>query len=195
VRAVKSLAGMDRQEMGQGQGQGQGRGGKGQHGQNKGQQQQGFKGKPQQGRNGPQQGQGPRQQGGQGGPGGQGGQGGNFNGNKPPRGPMQERAQAAPRQDSDDDFEHIGTIPNPLEQTFDKRFAKGSKRITAGFGRPDHDHGKGYGAQQKGGPKQPDPLQTSVGYIGADAYFGKVGGNNRRGGGGGGGGGGGRGRR
>src|SRR5690606_24473960 len=88
VRAVKSLAGMDRQEgQGQGQGQGQGRGGKGQH---KGQQQQGFKGKQQQGRGGQQQGQGPRGQGGQG-----------FNGNKPPRGPMQERAQAAPRYDGD----------------------------------------------------------------------------------------------
>jgi 23S rRNA pseudouridine2605 synthase len=38
-------------------------------------------------------------------------------------------------------------------------------------------------------------MQTSVGYIGADAYFGKTGGGGRRGGGGGGGGGGGRGRR
>lgn len=188
VRAVKSLAGMDRQEFGQ-QGQGQGRGGKNQRGQ---QNQQGFKGKP--GR-GPQQGQGQGQGGRPQGPGngqygGQGNQGG-F-GNKPPRGPMQERAQAAPRHDADDDFEHIGNIPNPLEQTFDKRFVKGSKRITSGFGRPDQDHGKGL-PQQKGGPKQPDPLQTSVGYIGADAYFGKVGGGNRRGGGGGGGGG--RGRR
>jgi 23S rRNA pseudouridine2605 synthase len=193
VRAVKSLAGMDRQEFGQQQG----RGGKNQRGQ-QGNQQPGFKGK--QGGRGPQQGQGQGQGGRQGqgnGPyGGQGGQGnqGGY-GNKPPRGPMQDRqdrAQAAPRHDMDDDFEHIGNIPNPLEQTFDKRFVKGSKRITSGFGRPDQDHGKGL-SQPKGGPKQPDPLQTSVGYIGADAYFGKVGGGNRRGGGGGGGGG--RGRR
>ena len=98
----------------------------------------------------------------------------------------------ASRQDMDDDLDYIGPIPNPLEQTFDKRFVKGSKRITSGFGRPDQqDHG---GGQKKGsGPRQPDPLQTSVGYIGADAYFGKTGGGGRRGGGGGGGGG--RGRR
>ncbi|MGC4060387.1 MAG: pseudouridine synthase [Aquabacterium sp.] len=190
VRAVKSLAGMDRQDFGQQQ---QGRGGKNQRGQ-QGSQQQGFKGKqgrgPQQGQGqgqGGRQGQGNGQYGNQGGQGAQGNQGGY--GNKPPRGPMpdrQNRAQAAPRHDMDDDFEHIGNIPNPLEQTFDKRFVKGSKRITSGFGRPDQDHGKGM-SQPKGGPKQPDPLQTSVGYIGADAYFGKVGGGNRRGGGGGGG--------
>lgn len=94
-----------------------------------------------------------------------------------------------------------GTIPNPLEQTFDRRFVKGSQRISAGFGRPDaNQHGAAPGGK-KGGPKQPDPMQTSVGYIGADAYFtkagGKRGGGNRGGGGrfgGGGGGGGGRGR-
>lgn len=190
VRAVKSLAGMDRQDFAQPQGQGQqGRAA------NKSQQrpQNGAKGgKP--GRNGQPQGQGGRpQQGGQfnGPQGGQGGGQGGF-GNRPPRGPAPDRQQAAPRHDSDD-LEHIGPIPNPLEQTFDKRFVKGSKRITSGFGRPDQDHGKGLGGQQKGGPRQPDPLQTSVGYIGADAYFGKTGGGGRRGGGGGGGGG--RGRR
>jgi len=175
VRAVKSLAGMDRQEFGQGGG----RGGKGQ--QQKGQQsQQGFKGK--QGRGGQQQGQqGP--QGGRSQNGPQGGQGG-F-GNKPPRGNMSDRQQA-PRHDQDDDLDHIGPIPNPLEQTFDKRFVKGSKRITSGFGRPDQNHGQDHGGGQKKGqgPRQPDPLQTSVGYIGADAYFGKTGGGNRRGGGG-----------
>jgi len=193
VRAVKSLAGMDRQDFAQPQGQGQqGRAA------NKSQQrpQNGAKGgKP--GRNGQPQGQGGRpQQGGQfnGPQGGQGGGGQGGFGNRPPRGPAPDRQQAAPRHDSDD-LEHIGPIPNPLEQTFDKRFVKGSKRITSGFGRPDQDHGKDLGGQQKGGPRQPDPLQTSVGYIGADAYFGKTGGGGRRGGGGGGGGGGGRGRR
>jgi 23S rRNA pseudouridine2605 synthase len=194
VRAVKSLAGMDRQDFGQGQGrpgkQGGQQGNRGQQGGQQGQQRAegGFKGKS--GRNGPQQGQG-AQGGRQGGQGSQGGYGQQGNGgNKPPRfqndRPQQER-QAAPRHDGDDDFDHIGPIPNPLEQTFDKRFAKGSKRITAGFGRPDQNHGRD--SQPKGGPKQPDPLQTSVGYIGADAYFGKVGGGGgRRGGGGGGGG-------
>ncbi len=183
VRAVKSLAGMDRQEFGQGQGQGQGqgRGGKGQ-GQQKSQQ--GFKGKPQQGRGG-QQGQ-QDQRGGRPQHGGQGGGQGGF-GNKQQRAPMQDRQQA-PRHEMDDDLDHIGPIPNPLEQTFDKRFVKGSKRITAGFGRPDQNHGQDQGGQKKGqGPRQPDPLQTSVGYIGADAYFGKTGGGGRRGGGGGGG--------
>ncbi|WP_295641579.1 pseudouridine synthase [uncultured Methylibium sp.] len=90
-----------------------------------------------------------------------------------------------------------GSIPNPLEQTFDRRFVKGSQRITAGFGRHDaHESGQG-AAPKKGGPKQPDPMQTSVGYIGADAYFNKAGGKRgggRSGGGGGGGGGRGRGR-
>ena len=28
--------------------------------------------------------------------------------------------------------------------------------------------------QNQGGPKQPDPLQTSVGYIGADAFHRKI---------------------
>lgn len=82
-----------------------------------------------------------------------------------------------------------GTIPNPLEQTFDKRFVKGSQRINAGFGR--HDAHQPEPGARKGGPKQPDPMQTSVGYIGADAYFNKAGG--KRGGGGGRGGQGGRG--
>ena len=179
VRAVKSLAGMDRQpEAGQG-----GRGGRG------------PKPLPVKARpapvGGPSQGQGQAPQG-RGGQPGQGGrpQGKPFNepgafGNKN----RQERErQPAPRHDGDDD-EHFARIPNPLEQTFDRRFVKGSQRITAGFGRPDQNHGKGTGEPQKG-PRQPDPLQTSVGYIGADAFFGKPGGGGggRRGGGGGGGG-------
>ena len=66
-----------------------------------------------------------------------------------------------------------GTIPNPLEQTFDKRFVKGSQRINAGFGRHDA-HQPDQGGAKKGGPKQPDPMQTSVGYIGADAFTRKM---------------------
>lgn len=108
----------------------------------------------------------------------------------PRRGAHQGFGQGGSKPDAD--FATGGTIPNPLEQTFDKRFVKGSQRINAGFGRPDGDpHGAPAGAK-KGGPKQPDPMQTSVGYIGADAYFNKVGG--KRGGGGGGGGSGRRGR-
>lgn len=202
VRAVKSLAGMDRQDQdrgGNGKGKPQGQQGQGQHksqqgqrgGQQGGQHQQG-----QQGQRGGKQGRGngaqqPINQGGrpQQGHGGQGGQ----QGQRPPRSHGAERAAQGSHDHDEDD--HFGPIPNPLEQTFDRRFVKsGSKRITSGFGRPDQDQGgqQGGGKQQKG-PRQPDPMQTSVGYIGADAYFG--GGRSNRGGGGGGGGGGRRGRR
>jgi 23S rRNA pseudouridine2605 synthase len=223
VRAVKSLAGLDRQEMDAGRGKG---------GRNKGQQadqrspassaprgseqqgprdqqgQRGQQGQPgQRGQQGNKQGRGgqpgqggrPQQGGGQFGQRGQQGQGPRHAGNGgqdrfQDRGPDRGQAPQGAR-DTDDDFDHIGPIPNPLEQTFDKRFVKGSKRITSGFGRPDQDHGRDAGGKAKG-PKQPDPLQTAVGYIGADAYFGGGrSGGNRRGGGGGGGGGGGRGRR
>jgi 23S rRNA pseudouridine2605 synthase len=82
----------------------------------------------------------------------------------------------------DDDIPH--NIPNPLEQTFDRRFATGTKRIVSGFGRPSDDHQR-HDSGPKGGPKQPDPMQTSVGYIGADAYFTRPGGGNKNRGGGG----------
>ena len=108
------------------------------------------------------------------------------------RGAPQPQANA-PREE-DDDFDPA-RIPNPLEQTFDRRFAqKGHRGGMVGFGSPNaprHPSGKQGGS---GGPRQPDPMQTSVGYIGADAFHRKSG----RGGGfggGGGGGSGGRGRR
>ncbi|MBX3606340.1 MAG: pseudouridine synthase [Piscinibacter sp.] len=91
-------------------------------------------------------------------------------------------------------------IPNPLEQTFDKRFVqnprsgvggRGFSRGGGGFGPGGSSQNAGGGGNKKGGPKQPDPMQTSVGYIGGDAFHrknrGGRGGN--RGGGGGGGGG------
>lgn len=213
VRAVKSLAGFDRpdnfQKGGrngkpQGQGQGQGQQG-GQQGQGNFKGKQGGHGQQGNGRDRDRDGRGPQGQG----QGGYGPQGGNQGGNQGGRNQNQNRQQQArppvdnrPPQGGDhhDDFDHIGPIPNPLEQTFDKRFAKGSKRITQGFGRPDHEGAnRAPSGEKKGGPRQPDPLQTSVGYIGADAYFNKVGGRSGRGGGGGGGGGhgggGGRGRR
>ncbi len=49
-----------------------------------------------------------------------------------------------------------GPIPNPLEQTYDRRFVQ----------KPRGAGGKGGG----GNPQQPDPMKTSVGYIGADAF-------------------------
>ena len=100
--------------------------------------------------------------------------------------------------DRDDDFDmdfDPTSIPNPLEQTFDKRFVQ-NPRSPAG-GRGFRSGGGGFGAGGSGpvvgpkrsptgpgGAKQPDPLQTSLGVFGADAFHRK----NRSGGGGGGGG-------
>lgn len=116
-----------------------------------------------------------------------------------PQQQQQERERdRRPRDDDDDDFipKHI----NPLEQTFDRRFATGSKRIPQGFGKGGSDPGHNPNQGNKRGPggeHQPDPMKTSMGYIGADAFINRGGnrGGGRRGGGGGGGGGGGRGRR
>ena len=87
--------------------------------------------------------------------------------------------------DIDDDFDP-SRIPNPLQQTFDHRFVQG-RRIG-----PNSGFGAGGSAprptpKSKGDPSQPDPLQTSVGYIGADAFHRKGRGGGNRGGGGGGG--------
>ena len=97
-----------------------------------------------------------------------------------------------------------GPIPNPLQQTYDKRFSQGS-RGHGGFGpggssNGAHGGGGGGGGKRGGDARggQPDPMRTAVGYIGADAFRRKSGGpggrGNRGGGRGGGGGGGGRGR-
>jgi 23S rRNA pseudouridine2605 synthase len=74
-----------------------------------------------------------------------------------------------------------GPIPNPLEQTYDKRGVQKPRGLGGGAGGR-RGGGKGGGG---GGEKQPDPMQTSVGYIGADAFHKQISG----------GGGGGRGRR
>ena len=131
-----------------------------------------------------------------------------------PRPPQPQVVQAAqdrepiferdpdPDFDPDHDFDHR-TIPNPLEQTFDKRFVQNPRSPAGGrgFGRGGGGFGAGGSAPQPAGPrrgsgpKEPDPLQTSVGYIGADAFHrkGKGGRGGGQGGGGGfGGGGGGR---
>ena len=89
------------------------------------------------------------------------------------------------------------TIPNPLEQTFDKRFVQNPRHPAGGrgFARGGGGFGSGgsgpgpSGPHRAGSPKQPDPLQTSVGYIGADAFHRKGRGGGNRGGGGFGGGG------
>ena len=91
-----------------------------------------------------------------------------------------------------------GPIPNPLQQTYDKRFVQkqGPRQGQGQGGGGRRKGGSGGGGGGGGGPRQPDPMQTAVGYIGADAFVRKAGGG--RGGRGkpsrGGGGGGGRGR-
>ncbi|MGY0193615.1 pseudouridine synthase [Leptothrix sp. BB-4] len=179
------------QQRGQQQGKGQGQQGQ------QGQRHQGGQGGPNgrqggQGGQGGQQGQGKqRNKNGKPGFGGQGGQGGNFEQRRPDARADQRPMRAepsVPRDDLDDDDGPM-YIPNPLEQTFDRRFATGSKRISAGFGRPTEEPvgGRGNGPRKGagGGPREPDPLQTSVGYIGADAYFTKPGGGGKNRGGGG----------
>jgi len=163
---------------GQGQGhQGKGQGGQGQQGQ---QSQQGKQAKQRPGKPGKP---------GQGGPQGPGG-GKPFQQGKGPKPQQQPKQRPVRDWDGDELPDDVPLhIPNPLEQTFDRRFATGSKRIVRGFGTPGHEHDAP--PQQKGGPRQPDPMQTSVGYIGADAYFtNKAKGSRFKGGGGGGGGGG-----
>jgi len=123
-------------------------------------------------------------------------------GPRPAGGPNPVPAQArdtsqgdVDRDDEDLDFDP-SKIPNPLEQTFDKRFVQGKSRGPvggAGFGRGGGGFGAGgsapprpaQGGKKGGGPREPDPLQTSVGYIGADAFRNKGGRGGGRGGGGG----------
>ena len=109
-----------------------------------------------------------------------------------PRPPREERVQRR-----DDDDEDDGFIPhhiNPLEQTFDRRHATGGKRgLPQGFGAggsQQHDRPAKGGGNKGNGPREPDPMQTSMGYIGGDAYLRRGGGGGRGGKGGGGGGGG-----
>jgi 23S rRNA pseudouridine2605 synthase len=105
-----------------------------------------------------------------------------------------ERSQER-RDDNDEDMDFDpASIPNPLEQTFDKRFVSNPRSPVGGRGFR-NGGGGGFGAGGsgpapgpkrgagggQGGPKQPDPLQTSLGVFGADAFHRK----NRGGGGGG----------
>lgn len=94
-----------------------------------------------------------------------------------------------------------GPIPNPLQQTYDKRFAHGAGPGAGGGAGPRRKSKGGKPGKGKPGPRagtpggQPDPMRTSVGYIGADAFLrkgGRGGGRGRGGAGGAGSGGGGR---
>ena len=75
------------------------------------------------------------------------------------------KEQRSPRREVDEN----GPIPNPLQQTYDKRFIQ--KPRATGPGGGGGGGGSGGGGKKGGGaPRQPDPMQTSVGYIGADAF-------------------------
>ncbi len=81
------------------------------------------------------------------------------------------QAERKPRRELD---EEGGPIPNPLQQTYDRRFVKPAKGAGTGGG-GGGGGGGGRGARRKpapgkGAPAQPDPMRTSVGYIGADAF-------------------------
>ncbi len=69
-----------------------------------------------------------------------------------------------PSLDHDRDDENIGPIPNPLQQTYDRRFVQKPRGP-----------GGGQRGDGQGGQRQPDPMQTSVGYIGADTFLRKMG--------------------
>lgn len=73
------------------------------------------------------------------------------------------------------EYSEDGPIPNPLEQTYDKRHVQKQRGFGGGGGRRQ-------GGGDGGGGGQPDPMKTSLGYIGADAFVRKF-----QGGGGGGG--------
>ena len=98
---------------------------------------------------------------------------------------IQQRERPIVADDFDEDGGPIGPIPNPLQQTYDKRAVQGNRNA---FGAGGGGGGGGKGGRKGGGggggggtPKQPDPLQTAVGYIGADTFIKKL--NNRGGGG------------
>ncbi len=110
--------------------------------------------------------------------------------------PAHSHAQSIPQADTanrdgdeDLDFDPM-RIPNPLEQTFDRRFAKNQRSPFSG--RTMAHGGGGFGAggsapdavsRNPGGPKEPDPLQTSLGFIGGDAFHRKSGRGGGQGGG------------
>jgi 23S rRNA pseudouridine2605 synthase len=89
---------------------------------------------------------------------------------------IQQRERPVGADDFDEEGGPTGPIPNPLQQTYDKRFVQGNR---SPFG---SNKSKGGGGKATGGaPKQPDPLQTAVGYIGADAFIKKLHGRGGRG--------------
>ena len=70
--------------------------------------------------------------------------------------------QSRPQREVSED----GPIPDPMQQTYDKRFVQ----------KPHTQRANGRGRAKPDGPRQPDPLKTAAGYIGADAFQRKGGG-------------------
>ncbi len=104
---------------------------------------------------------------------------------------LQQSRVAQRDRDLPDDNDGPLNIPNPLQQTYDRRFVQKQGGQGRGGGNPRGGQGGG------GGQRQPDPMQTALGFIGADAFRnrgnkGARGGKRGPGGGGGGGGGGGK---
>jgi 23S rRNA pseudouridine2605 synthase len=196
VNLIRRLAGGDRQSQGR----------QGQQGRNEGRDRNEARGPGRGGQGGPQHGGGQRGENDQLGRRGEPRQGGQ--GPREDRGPdrnVERHLDQSVDRDHDEDFDDDdlprGVIPNPLEQTFDKRFVQKGRGHGGGFGgfgpggsSPVHDRGGpgrgqggGKGKDKDKGPRQPDPMQTSVGYIGADAFMQRARGGKRGGGGGGGG--------
>jgi 23S rRNA pseudouridine2605 synthase len=78
--------------------------------------------------------------------------------------------QGEPDLDADIDMR---AIPNPLQQTFDRRFVSKGRGPGGGSGGGGRGGGGGGGRGGSGQDptRQPDPMQTSVGYIGADTFL------------------------
>lgn len=93
------------------------------------------------------------------------------------------RAAEAERRSRADVDDEGGPIPNPLQQTYDRRFVQKGRGGGAGPGggggvggpvqrkRPAGPRKDGKGGKAGAAGAQPDPMRTSVGYIGADAFL------------------------
>lgn len=141
------------------------------------------------------------------------GKGRDDRGDRNDRGDRGDRGDMLPREDREPG--DPSRIPNPLQQTFDRRAIQAERRSGgrevdyengpipnplqqtydkrfAQGGKPASPFGKrSGGGGGGGGGGQPDPMRTAVGYIGADAFVRKLSGSGGRGGGRGGSGGGG----
>jgi len=118
--------------------------------------------------------------------------------NRPPREGAPPTSQE-PRQHDDDDLD-FASIPNPLQQTFDRRAIREARQprreisedgpipnpLEQTYDKRGVQKPRGLGVSGrkgggKGGERQPDPMQTSVGYIGADTFHKQISGGGGRG--------------